>query len=221
MSVSFLPRGGLFLDRDGVVNVDEGYVHRPDQIDFVPGIFDLGRAAMRLNLPIMIITNQAGIARDLYTPAQFHDLMAWMLAQFAREGVAICPCRAQPVVSARPDVPPDGRPLLAEWVRDSWWRKPGAGMLRRAAQIVGVDPARSVMIGDRDGDIEAGREAGVRATIQFVPATPGPALDLIPDSVPDPDPDFGADYRCSAPRGGHRNPGAALRLSPRRPISGR
>ena len=98
----------------------------------------------------------------------------------------------------RPDlVPPDGRPLLAEWVRDSWWRKPGAGMLRRAAQIVGVDPARSVLIGDREGDIEAGREAGVRATIQFVPETPGPALDLIPDAVPHLDPDFGADYRCS------------------------
>ena len=196
MSVSFLPRGGLFLDRDGVVNVDEGYVHRPDQIAFVPGIFELGRAAMRLNLPIMIITNQAGIARDLYTPAQFHDLMAWMLAQFAREGVAICHVEHSPWFP--PDLtPPDGGALLADWVRDSWWRKPGAGMLRRAAQIVGVDPARSVLIGDREGDIEAGREAGVRATIQFVPETPGPALDLIPDAIPDPDPDFGADYRCS------------------------
>ena len=80
MSATFSPRGGLFLDRDGVVNVDEGYVHRPDQIAFVPGIFELGRAAMRLNLPIMIITNQAGIARNLYTPAQFHEpdgLDAW------------------------------------------------------------------------------------------------------------------------------------------------
>ena len=92
--------------------------------------------------------------------------------------------------------PPDGRPLLAEWVRDSWWRKPGAGMLRRAARAVGVDPARSVLIGDREGDIAAGREAGVRATIQFVPETPSPALDLIPNTPPDPDPDFGADYRC-------------------------
>ena len=196
MSVSFLPRGGLFLDRDGVVNVDEGYVHRPDQIAFVPGIFELGRAAMRLNLPIVIITNQAGIARGLYTPAQFHDLMAWMLAQFDREGVAIAHVEHSPWFP--PDLtPPDGRPLLAEWVRNSWWRKPGAGMLRRAAQMVGVDPARSALVGDREGDIEAGREAGVRATIQFVPETPGPALDLIPDSLPDPDPDFGADYRCS------------------------
>ena len=196
MSATFSPRGGLFLDRDGVVNVDRGYAHRPDQIDFVPGIFDLGRAAMRLNLPIVIITNQAGIARGLYTPAQFHDLMAWMLAQFDREGVAIAYVEHSPWFP--PDLtPPDGRPLLAEWVRNSWWRKPGAGMLRRAAQMVGVDPARSALVGDREGDIEAGREAGVRATIQFVPATPGPALDLIPDSVPDPDPDFGADYRCS------------------------
>lgn len=195
MAVSFPPRGGLFLDRDGVVNVDRGYVHRPDQIEFVPGIFDLGRTAMRLNLPIMIITNQAGIARGLYTEQQLRDLMAWMVAQFAGEGVAVARVEHSPWFP--PDLtPPDGRPLLAEWVRDSWWRKPGAGMVRRAARAVGVDPAESVLIGDREGDIAAGREAGVRATIQFVPETPSPALDLVSGTPPDPDPDYGADYRC-------------------------
>ena len=195
MTVSFPPRGGLFLDRDGVVNVDVDYVHRPDQIDFVPGIFDLGRTAMRLNLPITIVTNQAGIARGLYTVRQLRDLMAWMVARFAGEGVAIARVEYSPWFP--PDLsPPDGRPLLAEWVRDSWWRKPGAGMVRRAAQAVGVDPGRSVLIGDRAGDIAAGREAGVRATIQFVPETPSPALDLAPVGSPDPDPDHGADFRC-------------------------
>ena len=158
-------------------------------------MFDLGRTAMRLNLPIMIITNQAGIARSLYTAQQFHDLMAWMAARFAREGVAIARVEHSPWFP--PDLTPqDGSALLAEWVRDSWWRKPGAGMLRRAAQAVGVDPGRSVLIGDRAGDIAAGREAGVRATIQFVPETPSPALDLIPNAPSDPDPDFGADFRC-------------------------
>lgn len=195
MSVSFLPRGGLFLDRDGVVNVDRGYVHRPDQIAFVPGVFDLGRAAMRLNLPIMIITNQAGIARSLYTVAQLNELMAWMLAQFAREGVAIARVEYSPWFPPHL-TPPEGSELLAQWVRDSWWRKPGAGMVRRAAQAVGVDPAQSMLIGDREGDIAAGREAGVRATVQFVPEIPSPALDLIPDTPPDSDPDYGADYRC-------------------------
>ena len=195
MTVSFLPRGGLFLDRDGVVNVDVGYVHRPDQIEFVPGVFDLGRTAMRLNLPITIVTNQAGIARGLYTTRQLRDLMAWMVARFAGEGVAIARVEYSPWFP--PDLtPPDGRPLLAEWVRDSWWRKPGAGMVRRAAQAIGVDPGRSVLVGDRAGDIAAGREAGVRATIQFVPETPSPALDLVPDGSPDPDPDYGADFRC-------------------------
>ncbi|MCY3831135.1 MAG: HAD-IIIA family hydrolase [Rhodospirillaceae bacterium] len=195
MPVSFSPRGGLFLDRDGVVNVDRGYVHRPDQIEFVPGVFDLGRTAMRLNLPIMVITNQAGIARALYSPAQFHDLMDWMAARFAREGVAIARIEHSPWFP--PGLtPPEGSELLAEWVRDSWWRKPGAGMVRRAAMAVGVDPAQSVLVGDRAGDIAAGREAGVRATIQFVPETPSPALDLVPDTPPGPAPDFGADYRC-------------------------
>ncbi|MYF08398.1 MAG: HAD hydrolase-like protein [Rhodospirillaceae bacterium] len=150
---------------------------------------------MRLNLPIMIVTNQAGIARGLYTARQLRDLMAWMVVQFAGEGVAVARVEHSPWFP--PGLtPPDGRPLLAEWVRDSWWRKPGAGMLRRAARTVGVDPAQSVLIGDREGDIAAGREAGVRATIQFVLETPSPALDLTPDAPADPDPDYGADYRC-------------------------
>jgi len=162
----FARRGGLFLDRDGVVNVDDGYAHRPDQIDFIPGIFDLGRAAMWLNLPIMIVTNQSGVARGLYTQGDFHTLMGWMRGRFADEGVAIAHVEHSPWFP----------PALAEtatteleihWVRDSWWRKPGAGMLRRAAMVTGVDPAESILIGDRAGDVAAARDAGVGTVVQF------------------------------------------------------
>ena len=176
MTAGFYKRGGLFLDRDGVVNVDRGYVHRPDEIEFVPGIFDLGKAAMRLNLPIMIVTNQSGVARGLYSQAQFGDLMAWMLARFAAAGVAIAH------VEHCPWYPADDVDDI--WRRDSFWRKPAAGMLLRAASAVNVDPTRSVMIGDRPGDVEAGRAVGVAQTIFFAHGVAN-------------GPDHGADHRCS------------------------
>jgi len=162
----FAPRAGLFLDRDGVVNVDTGYVHHPDQIDFIPGIFDLCRTAVQLNLPIIIVTNQSGVALGLYSQADFHGLMCWIHDQFANEGVGIAH------VEHSPWYPPALAEIAATdlnwtWVRDSWWRKPGAGMVRRAAMITGVDPALSTMIGDRAGDVAAAREAGIGTVIQF------------------------------------------------------
>lgn len=177
----FKQRGGLFLDRDGVVNIDDGYVHDPDDIEFVPGIFELGRSAMRLNLPIMIVTNQSGVARRLYTQTQFWSLMDWMAGRFAAQGVQIAHVEHCPWYPVLPEMPADIDPA---WVRDSWWRKPGAGMLRRAAQRVGVDPAECVIIGDRPGDIQAGRDVGVRAAIQFDHQAPHPG-------------DHGADYTCT------------------------
>lgn len=176
MTADFYRRGGLFLDRDGVVNVDRGYVHTPDRIEFIPGIFDLGRAAMRMNLPIMIVTNQSGVARGLYSQRQFADLMTWMVGEFAAQGIAIAHVEHCPWYHAE-DVD-------EVWRRDSFWRKPAAGMLLRAASAVNVDPARSVLIGDRPGDITAGKAVGVARTIFFTHGeTDGP--------------DHGADNRCS------------------------
>lgn len=175
MTTGFYRRGGLFLDRDGVVNIDRGYVYRPDEIEFIPGIFDLGRAAMRLNLPIMIVTNQSGVARGLYSQRQFGDLMAWMRDRFAAESVAIAHVEHCPWYDA---IDVDER-----WRRDSFWRKPAAGMLLRAAAAANVDPTHSVMIGDRPGDIEAGRAVGVERTVFFAHGVAE-------------GPDHGADHRC-------------------------
>src|SRR5579875_244509 len=79
----------LFLDRDGVVNHELGYVHRPDQVIFIEGIFSLCRKAMELNYRIIIVTNQSGIGRGYYSSEQFEALSKWMETAFRNEGVRI------------------------------------------------------------------------------------------------------------------------------------
>ncbi len=69
---------GLFLDRDGVINEEIGYLSKPAEVVFVKGIFSLCRTAQRLGYKLMVVTNQAGIARGYYTEAAFEELMVWM-----------------------------------------------------------------------------------------------------------------------------------------------
>ena len=82
-------RGALFIDRDGVVNTDHGYVHRSDQFEFIDGIFDLCRAAVGSGLDVVVVTNQAGIGRGLYSEDDFQRLTVWMQERFAEEGAPI------------------------------------------------------------------------------------------------------------------------------------
>jgi D-glycero-D-manno-heptose 1,7-bisphosphate phosphatase len=80
----------LFLDRDGVINVDRGYIHRPDQCEFVPGIFDLARFwTNELERPIVVVTNQSGIGRFYFDENAYADLTRWMCECFEAEGTAI------------------------------------------------------------------------------------------------------------------------------------
>src|ERR1700730_4354093 len=88
----------LFLDRDGVINIERSYVHSPEAFEFQEGIFDLCRAAQRLDYLILVVTNQAGIARGYYTEAEFLELTDWMTQPFAqheirRAGVYYWPSR--------------------------------------------------------------------------------------------------------------------------------
>ena len=82
-------RPGLILDRDGVINVDTGFLHRIEDCGFVDGIFELTAAFQQRGFRLAIATNQSGIGRGLYGPAEFRTLMAWMLAQFRARGVEI------------------------------------------------------------------------------------------------------------------------------------
>lgn len=141
--------GALFLDRDGVVNEDLGYVHRRAEFRFLPGIFDLCRAGQARGLRPVIVTNQSGIGRGFYTEADFQALMAWVAGVFAGQGVPLLDVRHCPD-------DPRGAGGAA-----NPRRKPGPGMLLEAAAAHGLDLAASVMVGDRATDMQAGRAAGV------------------------------------------------------------
>ena len=145
-------RAGLFLDRDGVINVDTGHPHRADQIEFVPGIFDLVRQANRLNYFVAVITNQAGIAKGLYSVEQFTHLSQWMKEQFKQNDAVIdhieyCPHH------------PDGH--VIEFKKVCSCRKPLPGMIRTITERFPIDLTRSALVGDRITDMQAGFAAGV------------------------------------------------------------
>lgn len=147
----------LFLDRDGVINVDRGYVHRSDQFEFIPGIFELARFwASELGRPIVVVTNQSGIGRGYFDERAYADLTHWMCDRFADEGAAIAR------VYHCPYHPVDG---IGEFRRDHPWRKPNPGMILQAASDLVLDLARSVIVGDKVSDMEAGAAAGIPVRI--------------------------------------------------------
>ena len=140
----------LFLDRDGVVNVDKGYVYLRKQFEFSESIFDLCRKYASEGYIILIITNQAGIAKGLYTEVDFKKLTAWMLKQFRKHGIIISKVYHCP---HHPDI--DG---LCEC------RKPAPGMILQAIREFDLDISECILIGDKETDLEAGRRAGIPET---------------------------------------------------------
>ena len=146
------PKRALFLDRDGVINVDIGYLHHKEDCVFVPGIFDLVRTARRLAYEVFVVTNQAGIARGYYSEETFAEFTRWMLGQFEAEDAPIGQ------VYYCPHHPTAG---VGEYLRACECRKPEPGMLLRAAAEHGIDMAASMMVGDTVMDMQAGEAAGV------------------------------------------------------------
>jgi D-glycero-D-manno-heptose 1,7-bisphosphate phosphatase len=168
----------LFLDRDGVINVDHGYVHRPDQFEFVSGIFELARFwTNELRRPIIVVTNQSGIGRGYFDERAYADLTRWMCDRFAAERAAIarvyhCPYHPEHGIGA--------------YRRDHPWRKPNPGMIVQAASDLGLDLARSAIIGDTRSDIEAGAAAGIglRILVASCPSKDdegGPSHEVVAD----------------------------------------
>lgn len=143
----------LFLDRDGVINHEVGYLHRPEGVRWVEGIFPLCRRAKALGYRLVVVTNQAGIARGLYSTADFEGLMQWMAAEFELQAAAL------DAVYHCPFHPEHG---LGEWRREHEDRKPGPGMLLRAARDLSLDLSKSIMVGDRCTDVGAANAAGLR-----------------------------------------------------------
>ena len=150
-------RSAVFFDRDGTLNVDLDYVYRPGDLRWQPGAIAAVRLVNDLGAKAIVITNQSGVARGLFTEtdvARFHERMSEDLAAAGARIEAWYACyhlKDAPVAAyAHPDHPD---------------RKPNPGMVLRALLDHGLDPARCLMVGDKPRDIEAGRRAGVRGVL--------------------------------------------------------
>lgn len=154
------PPRALFLDRDGVINVDHHYVHRIEDFEFLPGIFELCASARDAGLHLVVVTNQAGIGRGLYGEAEFQALTQWMCERFRAQGTPIAR------VYHCPFHPTAG---IGDYRRESFDRKPQPGMLLRARDELMLDLAASAFLGDQDTDMAAGRAAGVGRLLKLVP----------------------------------------------------
>lgn len=160
-----MKKKALFLDRDGVINHDFGYVHDKENFKFVEGIFEVVSAAISVGFKIFVVTNQAGIARGYYDEAQFEKLTSWMVEEFKNKGCLI------DKVYHSPYHPSEG---IGIYRKDHYSRKPNPGMIFRARDDFDIDLARSVIIGDNETDVIAGIRAGVGKLILMSQTTISP-----------------------------------------------
>lgn len=142
----------LFLDRDGIINIDHGYVYRQEDFEFVEGIFELCKTAQRLGYIIIVITNQSGIGRGRYTEEDFHQLTHWMKQQFTHRGVHITD------VYFCPHHPTKAK---GDYLTSCECRKPNPGMVLLAAKEHKIDVKQSIFVGDKISDMQAAEAAGV------------------------------------------------------------
>jgi D-glycero-D-manno-heptose 1,7-bisphosphate phosphatase len=147
-----MPRRAAFLDRDGVVNREIGYLHRWEDFEFLPGVLGAMRRLHAAGYALVIVTNQSGIARGYYTEADYQAL-TMRLRQALRE--AGCPAAG---VYHCPHHPAGAVPALAI---DCDCRKPRPGLLLQAARELDLSLAESILVGDKRADALAGRAAGV------------------------------------------------------------
>jgi D-glycero-D-manno-heptose 1,7-bisphosphate phosphatase len=146
----------LFLDRDGVINKEKHYVYKIEDFEFIEGIFESCAYFQQQDYLIFVITNQSGIARGYYTNEDFSNLTNWMLKEFDCKGVKITK------VYYSPFHPEYG---IGQYRLDSWCRKPNPGMLEEARKEFDLDLSQSILIGDKETDIEAGITANIGMNI--------------------------------------------------------
>ena len=146
----------VFLDRDGVINVDKGYVHKIEDFEFYPDVFDGLKKLQEAGFKLVIITNQSGIAVGYYTEDDFHKLTEYMLNEFSKQGIKIekvyyCPHH------------PEG--IIPELKQVCTCRKPATGMIESAIEEFNIDPLNSFLIGDKETDIQAGKKMGIKSIL--------------------------------------------------------
>ena len=139
----------IFLDRDGIINVDYSYVYKRENFEFCEGIFETLRYFLSLDYQLFIVTNQSGIGRGYYTKENFENLTSWMLNEFIYRGIKITKvyhCPHSPEVNCK-------------------CRKPQIDMFEKAKKEFGINMQNSWMIGDKSSDIQAGINARIPSTI--------------------------------------------------------
>jgi len=143
----------LFLDRDGVINIEKDYLYKIEDFEFMDGIIDLCLHYQKLGYLIVVITNQSGIARTYYSESDFELLTEWMIEEFSKNSIIISKvyyCPHHPDISGKCSC-----------------RKPSPGMLLEAQKEFSIDMANSIIVGDKERDIEAGLKAGVIETYLY------------------------------------------------------
>lgn len=149
------PRGrpkAAFVDRDGVIVADSGFLYRVEELVFLPGAIDGLQRLQAAGYLLVVITNQSGIARGFYTEDDYLRFTARMQQRLSAAGVQLA------AVEYCPHLP---EAQIARYRADCDCRKPRPGMLERAAAALNIDLSASILIGDRATDIQAGRSAGV------------------------------------------------------------
>lgn len=154
----------LFLDRDGVINRDKGFVHKRTELEFVPGIFELCRKAHGLGYKLVICTNQSGIGRGFFSEEQYQLLTQWLKEQFEAQGGPLS------AVYHCPFHPEEGK---GAYRKPSLDRKPAPGMFLKAQAVWKLNMQHSIAIGDTARDAEAAHAAGV-GTILHLGGKPSP-----------------------------------------------
>jgi D-glycero-D-manno-heptose 1,7-bisphosphate phosphatase len=153
------PVPALFLDRDGVIIEEKGYLCKPEDVELLPGIPELICAAKKLGMAVVEVTNQAGIGRGYFDWQDFARVEARVTEELAQRGAAIDAVFACPYH-------PEGRPLYRD--PNHAWRKPNAGMLFEAAEKLNLALNQSVMVGDKDLDQLTAKAAKLKYGIHML-----------------------------------------------------
>ena len=146
----------VFLDRDGTINAEKRYVHRIEDFEFLPGAVEAIRLLNRKGYKVIVVTNQAGVARGYYAEEDVEKLHEWLIEELRRhdasvDGIYYCPHHEQ-----------HG---LGEYKTECSCRKPKPGMIQAGIRDFTVDPALSFTIGDKESDLAAGKRAGTRTIL--------------------------------------------------------
>ena len=167
-----MSRAGVLLDRDGTIIIDRGYVGSVDRVEFIDGAIEAIAALNEAGIPVVVVTNQAGVARGYYSIDDVHEVHKHMVAEMARHNAHIdlwlfCPYH------------PDG--IVEGFARSSADRKPAPGMALAAAQALDLDLSVSWVVGDRSSDMGLARAVGARPLYVGQPGAADPTVAAFPD----------------------------------------